>query len=173
MSTIYIFIVTILTVMPLVAASKPRTDVTVSGISSGGGMATQLHFALSKEISGCGILAGPPYYCAGNSMTMAVCMTGPAAYISTLALQWTIESYALSGSIDDPSTIANDPVYVFSGKYDSVVYPGIAKLNEELYLRFGANVKTNFDMPANHCFPTENFGDECATLNSKNYINNW
>jgi poly(3-hydroxybutyrate) depolymerase len=173
MSAVYSFIVATLMVVSLVVATQPRTDVTVSGISSGGAMATQLHFALSKEISGCGILAGPPYYCAGNGMTMVLCMTGPSAYISTTALQQTIKTYALTGSIDDPATIINDPVYVFSGKYDSVVYPGTVKLNEDLYSRFGANVKTNFDMSANHCFPTESYGAECAVLNKKSYINDW
>jgi poly(3-hydroxybutyrate) depolymerase len=171
MSAVYIFLVATLMVVSLVAATKPRTDVTVSGISSGGAMATQLHFALSKEISGCGILAGPPYYCAGNGMTMVLCMTGPSAYISTTALQQTIKTYALTGSIDDPATIINDPVYVFSGKLDSVVHPGTVKVNEDLYSRFGANVKTNFDMSANHCFPTESYGAECAVLNKKSYIN--
>ena len=173
MSTISIGTMVILMITSLVSGKVPRTDVTVSGISSGGAMATQLHIAFSKEISGCGILAGPPYYCAGNGWTMTVCMTGPAAYISVSALQLAIDSYVVSGTIDDPSSISNDSVYVFSGQYDSVVYPGIVKLNEKVYSQLGANVKTNFDMEANHCFPTENFGDECAVLNQKSFINNW
>ena len=43
----------------LVRAKFPRTNVTVSGVSSGGAMATQLHLAFSKDISGVEILTGP------------------------------------------------------------------------------------------------------------------
>jgi predicted esterase len=173
MSKLCANIVIALIAVSMVSGSVPRTDVTVSGISSGGAMATQLHLAFSKDISGCGILAGPPYYCAGNGMTTAVCMSGPAAYISASALQWKLNSYALVGSVDDPSNVANDRVYVFSGKHDTVAYPGIVKLNEQLYSRLGANVKTNFDMAAHHCFPTDNFGAKCNVLNTANFINNW
>jgi len=172
MWTICTSVLVFLIVVSSAIASVPRTDVTVSGISSGGAMATQLHLAFSNDISGCGILAGPPYYCGGNGMTTAVCMSGPAAFISVSALQWKLNSYASVGSIDGPSNVVNDPVYVFSGKYDTVAYPGIVKLNEQLYTRLGANVKTNFNMPAHHGFPTDNFGGKCAVLNSKNFINN-
>lgn len=157
----------------LVAGKSPRTDVTVSGISSGGAMATQLHIAYSKDISGCGIVAGPPFYCAGSGLTTAFCMTGPALYIPVSALQLKINTYKLSGSIDDPANMANDSVYVFSGKYDTVAYPGVVKINKDLYSRLGANVKTNFDMAAHHGFPTENFGAKCNVLNKENFINNW
>ncbi|CAF5093609.1 unnamed protein product, partial [Rotaria magnacalcarata] len=48
----------------------PRTDVTVSDISADDSMTAQLHIAFSSEISGCGIVVGPPYYCAqGNTMS--------------------------------------------------------------------------------------------------------
>ncbi|CAF1620978.1 unnamed protein product, partial [Adineta ricciae] len=132
----------VLITVPLVTAKSPRTDVTVSGLSSGAAMATQLHFAFSKDISGAGVLAGPPYYCGGNGMTVALCMSGPALYVSVSVLQSKINSYKSAGSIDDPANIANDPVYVFSGKYDTVAYPGVVKLNKDLYARFNANVKT-------------------------------
>jgi hypothetical protein len=171
MSTIYLNTIVIFLIVSLVSASVPRTDVTVSGISSGGAMATQLHVAFSKDISGCGILAGPPFYCGGNGLTTALCMTGPSAYISVPTLESKIKSYFSLGSIDNPSNILNDPVYVFSGKYDSVASPAVVKLNEKLYSRLGANVKTNFDMAAEHCFPTENFGATCSTLNKDNFIN--
>ncbi|CAF5019046.1 unnamed protein product, partial [Rotaria sp. Silwood1] len=156
----------------LVSASVPRTDVTVSGISSGGAMATQLHIGYSKDISGCGVVAGPPYYCAGSGLTTAVCMTGPALYIFVSNLEYKVKYYASNDYIDDPSNIVGDPVYIFSGKYDKVAYPGVVKLNAELYQRLNATVKTNFNMPANHGFATESFGASCSSLNLANYINN-
>ncbi|CAF1184344.1 unnamed protein product [Adineta steineri] len=165
-------VIIFLLLVSLVIAKIPRTDVTVSGFSSGGAMATQLHFALSNDISGCGVLAGPPYYCGGNGMTMAICLNGPASFISVSAMQTALNSNALYRSIDSLSNIRNDPVYAFSGKYDTVVLHGIATLNEQLYTRFGANVKTNFNMLAHHGFPTDNFGGNCNELNKPNFINN-
>jgi len=72
-----------------IEAKAPRTDVTVSGISAGGSMATQLHLAFSSKISGCGIVAGPPYYCAQGSMMSAIgaCMSGPATSVSATNIQ--------------------------------------------------------------------------------------
>src|SRR4051812_42199396 len=51
------------------------SEVSVSGISSGGYMAAQMHFAYSKTIrKGAGIVAGGPVYCSqGNALTA----TGP------------------------------------------------------------------------------------------------
>lgn len=50
-------------------------DVSVSGISSGGYMAAQMHFAYSKTIrKGAGVIAGGPVYCSQGNVNIA---TGP------------------------------------------------------------------------------------------------
>ena len=51
--------------------------ITVSGISSGAHMATQLHIAYSDVFSGAALLSGGPYNCANNSLVTAMrkCMT--------------------------------------------------------------------------------------------------
>lgn len=151
----------------------PRTDVTVSGISSGGSMAIQMHIAFSNDISGCGILAGPPYYCAGNLMAASLCMSGPLTSISVPTILSKIKSYDSLSMIDRRSNIQNDSVYIFTGKYDTVALPGIVKLNEQIYSSLGARIKTNYDMAATHGFPTENYGLSCMILNLNSYINNW
>lgn len=46
-------------------------DVTVSGISAGGFMASQFHVAFSSRVQGVGILAGGPFYCAMDSVSLA------------------------------------------------------------------------------------------------------
>ena len=92
---------------------------------------------------------------------------------SFLLLYWTLNWYVSSGNIDTLSNVVDDPVYVFSGKYDTVVDPGIVKLNEQLYTGLGADVKTNFEMATQHGFLTDNFGASCAVLDKPNYINNW
>ena len=175
MSTVSASVVSmlILATVASVVSGIPRTDVTVSGLSSGAAMATQLHLAYSKNISGSGILAGPPYYCAGNMMAVASCMSGPFTSISVPGILLMLKSYASVGSIDSLSNIANDPVYIFTGKHDTVVLPGTVKLNEKVYSSLDANIKTNYDMASAHGFPTENFGTSCAIMNSKTYINNW
>jgi hypothetical protein len=168
-----IVVIVVLIFASSVTAKLPRTNVTVSGLSSGGAVATQLHLAFSKDISGVGILAGPPYYCAAGGLLLLVCITGPAFYVPVAALELKLKSYASAGSVDDPTNVVNDPVYVFTGKYDTIVNPGIVKINAELYTLLSANITTNYDLPAEHCYPTDNFGEPCAALNIQNYINNW
>ena len=49
-----------------------KTQTTVSGLSSGGFMAVQLHVAYSATFAkGAGVVAGGPFYCAEGSVTNA------------------------------------------------------------------------------------------------------
>lgn len=168
-----IVLVAFLAAMPSVNADASKTIVTVSGASSGATMATQLHFAFSNDISGCAVLAGPPYYCAGTLLTAAKCLSGPVTSVSVPSLERKLVAYEKDGSIDKLANIKQNPVYIFTGKYDPVALPGIVKLNEKLYSSFGANIKMNYDMPATHGFATETFGDPCAIPNLSTFINNW
>ncbi|CAF3968254.1 unnamed protein product [Adineta steineri] len=165
---------TIVFLASIIEGKVPRTDVTVSGISAGGSMAAQLHIAFSSEISGCGIVAGPPYYCAQGNMMSAIgaCMNGPATSVSSANIQTKLKAYATSGNVDSTAHIKDDPVYIFSGTNDRVVIPGVVKINEQIYTPLSANIKTNYGLTANHGFPTDNFGAQCSVLSSANYINN-
>jgi hypothetical protein len=165
--------VSIVVVFSLVSARPSNTTITVSGGSSGATMATQLHFAFSDEISGCAVLAGPPYYCAGGLLTAAKCLSGPVTSVSVPTLERKLKAYEKDGSIDSLANIKDDPVYIFTGKYDPIALPGMVKLNEKLYSLLGANIKTNYEMPATHGFPTETFGGTCAVPNLSNFLNNW
>jgi hypothetical protein len=49
-----------------------KTQISVSGISSGGFMAHQFHVAHSSNVMGAGIVAGGPYYCAEGSVADAI-----------------------------------------------------------------------------------------------------
>ena len=73
-----------LLLVPAVALAGEQPDldidpdrITVSGISSGAHMATQLHIAYSDLFSGAAMLSGGPYNCAGGSLMTAMqsCMT--------------------------------------------------------------------------------------------------
>jgi poly(3-hydroxybutyrate) depolymerase len=166
-------VIALLSVTSLVDAFVSRTNITVSGASSGAAMATQLHFAYSKDISGVGVLAGPPYDCAGALLTAAECLSGPVTSISVPDIEKRIKKFETEGVIDSTSNMVGDPVYIFSGKYDPVVLQPIAKLNGILYESFNTNIKTNYDLPSSHGLPTVNFGDPCPILNTKYFLNKW
>ncbi|CAF0887424.1 unnamed protein product [Rotaria sordida] len=151
----------------------PRTDVTVSGLSSGGAMTAQLHLVFSSTISGSGILAGPPYYCAqGSSTRVDTCLYGPVTLIPVEKLISQLQSYVSAGTADPTSNLKNDPVYIFSGRFDPVVFPDVVKLNEKIFSSFGTNIKTNYKMRATHGFITDNFGGLCEFPDLEYFINN-
>ena len=165
--------IAVLLLVSIVGAIKSRTNITVAGGSSGAAMATQLHIAFSKDISGVGVLAGPPYDCAGALLTAAECLSGPVTSVSVPDIEKRIKAYETAGAIDRTSNMVGDPVYIFSGKYDPIVLQPIAKLNGILYSSFNTTIKTNYDLPATHGVPTVNYGDPCAELNTKYFINKW
>ena len=63
------------------------SQISVSGISSGGFMAHQFHVAHSEHIMGAGIVAGGPYYCARGSMLDAVTRCSSFAKLECTALE--------------------------------------------------------------------------------------
>ncbi|XP_053320611.1 uncharacterized protein LOC128492172 [Spea bombifrons] len=148
--------------------------ISVSGLSSGSYMANQFHVAQSRKVIGAALFAGGPYYCASGSMLTATnaCMKMPSS-INVSSLKSQTQSYANSGLIDPVSNLANDRVFIFSGSRDSVVVPGVVKKLEEYYLSYvnSGNIKTVYDVPAEHGMPTDSYGGTCGATNT-NYINN-
>ena len=150
------------------AASLPSYSVdleqtSVSGISSGGFMAVQLHLAHSAMISGVGVLAGGPYACARDSARRAleVCMTGGADAAASIEL--TRQAFR-SGAIDDPANLADDKVWLFSGYNDGVVKQ---QTMDALYLYYGhfsgkGNVYYRDNLDAGHAQVTPDFGGHCS-----------
>jgi len=128
-------------------------------------MATQMHVAYSSVFMGAGLVAGNPYYCAQGSSLIATgaCMTSPQSItVSTLTTKTT--SYASTGDIDPTNNMYNSRVYIFGGTLDSVVYQGVGMKAQEYYTAFvnSANIKTVFDQPAEHTFPTVDYGNACS-----------
>ena len=158
-------------------SSTLQASVTVSGISSGGYMAQQFHTAFSSEVSGVGIVAGGPYYCAQGQMLNALnkCMQTmlgmPQAKISLEAA----ENEARAARIDPVHNIASARVYIFSGTKDKTVVPKIAPVIVETYKGWkvpAENIKTEFKLNAGHTFPTDDFGNPCATESEPPFISN-
>jgi poly(3-hydroxybutyrate) depolymerase len=151
---------------PLPALRADARGVTVSGLSSGGAMAVQFHVAHSANVSGAGVIAGAPYYCAQNSLMTALynCMTPgtwtpvPAApYLKTLS-----ESFAKTNRIDPPGNLSGAPVWLFAGTQDHTVDPAVVRELRRFYELLGAKALLVDDRPAGHAMPTESAGGACA-----------
>jgi len=144
---------------------------TVSGLSSGAYMAVQMHIAHSASINGSAIFAGGPWYCAESNLEYAEhkCMDqalGPPETAKLVALTTTD---AATGLIDNPMNLKNSKVYLFSGKDDTVVDQRVMKALQSYYMSFipnSANIKSDFNLKAEHCIPTETYGEECQSLAS-------
>ena len=152
-----------------------KTQTTVSGLSSGGFMAVQLHVAYSATFGkGAGVVAGGPFYCAEGSITNATgrCMASPAG-IPTSTLVNTTNSWASAGSIDPVANLQNSKVYLFSGSIDSTVKQGVMDALKTYYSSFvpAANVVYKNTIAAEHAMITDDYGSACSTKGSP-YINN-
>lgn len=158
--------------LPALAIDKSQT--TVSGLSSGGYMAVQLHVAYASVFAkGAGIVAGGPFYCAEGSVLNATgrCMTSPAG-IPTSTLVNTTHTWASQGDIDPVSHLQNSKVYLFSGSVDSVVKTGVMDALKTYYNSFvpAANVVYRKDLAAEHAMVTDDYGSACSVKGAP-YIN--
>jgi poly(3-hydroxybutyrate) depolymerase len=132
-------------------------SVTVSGISSGGTMATQFHVAHSSLVQGAGILASGPYRCAEGSVREALgrCMQGEPEIPTALLVEQT-RQLAQAGRIDPVSGLDGDRVWMFRGAADPYVGDKVADALETYYRAFvaPANLARVELAGAGHTFPT-------------------
>lgn len=129
--------------------------ITISGLSSGGYMAGQMHMSYSSLIKGIAIFSAGPYYCARGDFnrTFRDCMFNPDGLDLDYNKNLT-QVFSDMGYIDDISNIKNSKVYIFIGMLDTVVVPFVSKKLEEFYLSYRANVKTEIIEDSAHGFPT-------------------
>ena len=165
---------TTLAAVPLPALKIDAAQTSVSGLSSGGFMAVQLHVAYSATFKkGAGIVAGGPFYCAEGSIVNATgrCMTH-ASSIPVASLVSTTNNWAGQGLIDATSNLASSKVYLFSGSIDSVVKPAVMDDLRTYYKSFvpDANVVYKKDLAAEHSMVTDDYGSACSVKGSP-YIN--
>ncbi len=140
-----------LAALPIAAES-----VTTSGISAGGYMAVQFHVAHSSLVSGVGVVAAGPYYCAENSLRHALgrCMKGDEP-IAVDELAGRTSEFALAGRIDPIANLANDRVWIFHGGADPVVAKPVVDALQAYYELFvdPLGVQRNELAGAGHTFP--------------------
>lgn len=72
------------------------------------------------------------------------------------------------GLIDSVDNMQDDPVYLFSGKGDTVVDPKVMQALQSYYLYFvkATNIVADYNLDAQHCIPTLDYGEACTRLSS-------
>jgi poly(3-hydroxybutyrate) depolymerase len=143
-----------------------RQQVTVSGVSSGGYMAVQVHIALADRVSGAGIVAGGPYHCAEGSVAIALgrCMSGENLDVSRL-VSFTRE-VAASGGVAPTEFLQDAKVWIFHGAKDAVVASTVAVALADYYAEFvpAERIVLVDDVEAVHGWPTLDAGSECLSM---------
>jgi hypothetical protein len=153
-----------------------NNSISVSGISSGGYMATQYHIAHSETVSGVGIIAAGPYWCAQGSISKALgaCMKGGDMEIELL--HDNIKQFQEQQIIDNTAHLKTDKVWIFHGAKDIIMANSVSQAAKELYSEYtdSENITEIYDVPVNHGMPTLSTGIKCDAiglpfLNSCNY----
>ena len=158
----------------LVLTCQGVVTFTVSGLSSGGFMAHQMHLAHSASITGAAIVAGGPYACTLGSRvrSQTACTQNPWMINPQQLIQLAKNSY-IAGNIDNPQNLTTQSVVIFSGSIDVLVTPGVVQATQAVYANWvnPSKLVTIYDIPANHAWVTVNEGNPCWYLGSP-YVNN-
>ncbi|MEZ5908412.1 MAG: poly(3-hydroxybutyrate) depolymerase [Hyphomicrobiaceae bacterium] len=167
----------------LPALATSRDGVSVSGLSSGAYMASQLHLAHSRQITGVALVAGGPWGCAESlastgvarpldayliiQQAVAGCMQHKLTHLGIPDLERLAaraRALAAAGQIDDLQGLARARIYLFSGGRDRVVVRETVAAAGELYRRLGVAAEAIAfvtGVPAGHAFVTEKDGSAC------------
>ncbi|MEO0575657.1 MAG: PHB depolymerase family esterase [Pseudomonadota bacterium] len=148
-------------------APSSQSSVTVSGLSSGAYMATQLHVAHSARISGVGLIAGGPYGCSEGSIQRALSVCTAGGTLDVPALLQRVETFQRDTLIDSVNNLEAARVWLFHGASDSVVGADVTAAAEQFYERFipgVAQIKSVSDVAAAHGFPVTNGPVACDVM---------
>lgn len=142
---------------PVPALAAQTSGITVSGISSGGYMAGQYQLAFSSSTTGAGIIAAGPWGCALGRprpwwwvewwwmplglwearTALGPCMAGSDGGPAPAAAPVLARDLAASGKIQPLTGLADDRVYLFTGRSDHTVRPEVVRAAGALYEAFG------------------------------------
>jgi len=159
---------------PLPMLNIDSSQTTVSGISSGGYMAVQLHVAYSARFAkGAAVIAGGPYNCAEGGILKALTRCFGKAPIPVDDLVKTTNEWAKDGLIDATTNLASSKVYLFAGANDTDVNPATTTSLQQYYQQFvkPANIVIKTDVKSEHAFLTDDVGNACLTKDMP-FINN-
>ncbi|MBC7956613.1 MAG: hypothetical protein H7Y33_12180 [Cytophagales bacterium] len=162
--------------VPLPALKVDPSQITVSGLSSGGFMANQLGYAYTSTFKGVGVFAGGPYMCAGHSNYTA-CMynaTVSAGMLNTM--QADINNWSGTAN-DNKALVAAQKIYLFVGTSDYTVGPNPMNAVQTQYTNNGvpaANLEYVKRASTAHVFPTDfdSGGNNTCSSSASPYISN-
>ena len=159
---------------PLPSFNIDTTNITVSGLSSGGVMAINLGYAYSGTFRGVGIFAATPYLCQYHYQYTACQNKNVITQQMLDTMQATINSWS-GGAIDNKANVATQKVYLFTGTKDNTVGVNPMLAVQEQYADNGVP-SVNLVQAANtgHVFPTDfnSFGNNPCSTSFTPYISN-
>jgi poly(3-hydroxybutyrate) depolymerase len=142
----------------------------VSGLSSGGYMATQFQLAHSQTIVGAGIVGAGPYYCALNDIGIALgqCVSKASSSITNEPFIAQYERFQADELLASKANIEDDRVLIIHGTLDETVNRTAANLLAKQYQQWlGDDQLTYIDDKAfSHHFPTLGSGTACDVSQS-------
>ncbi|RUO24482.1 polyhydroxybutyrate depolymerase [Aliidiomarina minuta] len=140
-------------------------SLTVSGISSGGYMAQQLHLAHAERVKGAAIIAAGPYDCAQGSLGVALseCMGNPETPPSASHLLDRAMKRAEERKIASLGQVQRHQVWLFRGQQDTTVGADVFASQVDFYRALVApgNLHVETEQNINHLFPTLDYGTDC------------
>lgn len=149
------------------------TGTYVSGLSSGGFLANQLHVAYSGVFQGAGIFSAGAYDCAQNNVNTALyaCMDTFQPRKTPAELEQLTRTRAAAGTVDPVQNLSGDPVWLFHGTADQTVDPAVNNDLATYYRDFGARVAYNNTSAAGHAWVSPIGPNSCGSTSSP-YVNN-
>jgi poly(3-hydroxybutyrate) depolymerase len=166
---------TCVTAFAQTAGELPRLNIlpgslTVSGVSSGGYMATQYQIAFSKDVIGAAVIAAGPWYCAQGSLLRALdaCTSGSAIGPEIQPLVSALRASAEANEIDDPSWVAPDRIWLFHGARDTMVGAAVGDSLLRFYRELVPPERIHYEtqVAAAHGFPADGQGGACDIAQS-------
>ncbi|KAB2343084.1 extracellular catalytic domain type 2 short-chain-length polyhydroxyalkanoate depolymerase [Actinomadura rudentiformis] len=144
----------------------------VSGLSSGGFMANQLHVAYSSVFKGAGIFSAGPYDCAQNNLNTALyaCMETTLPRKTPAQLQQLTRDRAAAGKLDPVQNLSGAPVWLFHGTADATIKTAVNDDLATYYGGLGANVSYNKTSGAGHAWVSPIGPNDCGSTASP-YVN--
>lgn len=167
--------------LPAYGADIQKTS--VSGLSSGAFMTSQLYVVFSDIMVGAGIVAGGPYLCAkswaGNSLlvnAITTCMNPLTRSVgpNTPHLVELTKALVTSGDIDPVDNLKDDHLYIFSGKSDKTVTTTVVDQTAAYYEALGvpaSSIHYNKSVDSGHAIITDDSEDVPCPETDAPFIN--
>jgi poly(3-hydroxybutyrate) depolymerase len=155
----------------------------VSGLSSGAFMAAQFQVAYSSITTDAGIIAGGPFYCAGNyplqsyvGTALTTCMN-PGVLWPKPKADASLSSariFEKAGQVDNIVNLKKQKIYLFSGANDHTVTTAVVDQTTRFYQLAGVpaeNIKYVTYINAGHAITTNNKQNQACPVTAPPYIN--